>query len=92
MLDQLNFLLKSHSSYLPPIFSPIYFSLSLRDCQEVQIYEAAQLLVTTIQPEKVICSVITDTDDREREMDRSPVCVRVSDRENVGVILKVVSA
>ncbi len=98
MLDQLNFLLKSHSSYLPPlpISSLFYFSLSPGECTEVQIYGAAQSLVATIQPEQVICSEVTDTEDRERSvndaMDRSPgVCVWEKERKNVGVNLEVVS-
>lgn len=41
----------------------------------VQIYGAAPSLVATIQPEQVICSEITDTEDGERSindvMDRS---------------------
>lgn len=72
MLDQLNFLLKSHSSCLPPISYPPPLSLSfppfLSKYIEVQIYGAARSLVATVQPEKVICSVITDTEQGERSV------------------------
>ena len=81
MLDQLNFLLKSHSSYLPPVSHLLSLLFLALKCAEVQIYGAAQSPVATIQPEQVICSEITDTGDRERSindvMDKSlGVCER----------------
>ncbi len=96
MLDQLHFLLKSHSSYLPPVsylLSLLFLALSHIQCVEVQIYWGAQSLVATIQPEQVICSEITDTGDRDRGINRQIArCACKSERrENVGFILNVVS-